>query len=122
VQLEALDQKIGELRAALQSADREEISKLLHAGKVGREKIPGKHGAKNRNYTMLPVVIEDKPGQLARLFEECSQANVNVEDLTIEHSPAQETGLITLALSSSDAQILEAHLLNAGWRVHSPLK
>lgn len=122
VQLEALDQKIGELRAALQSANQEEITKLLHVGKVGREKIPGKHGAKNRNYTMLPVVIEDKPGQLARLFEECAQANVNVEDLTIEHSPAQETGLITLALSSSDAQILEAHLLNAGWRVHSPLK
>jgi prephenate dehydrogenase len=66
------------------------------------------------------VVIEDKPGQLAALFDECATAQVNVEDLSIEHSPEQFTGLITLALSKSDAEKLYRHLLEHGWRAHEP--
>jgi prephenate dehydrogenase len=73
-----------------------------------------------REYTLLPVVIEDKPGQLAALFNECAKAKVNIEDLTIEHSPGQFTGLITLALSTGDAQILSDHLIGSGWNVHAP--
>ena len=96
------------------------VSGLIEAGNQGRLKIPGKHGGAAREYTLLPVVIEDKPGQLAALFDECASAKVNVEDLTIEHSPGQFTGLITLALSAKDAQILQAHLTNSGWSVHAP--
>jgi hypothetical protein len=44
----------------------------------------------------------------------------DIEDLTIEHSPGQFTGLITLALSKSDAQVLSAHLIGSGWNVHAP--
>ena len=107
---------------ALSDSDESSIREILNKGNLGRDLIPGKHGAKNRNYTFLPVVIDDKPGQLARLFDECAQVNANVEDLSIEHSPGQETGLITLALSESDASKLGEHLVSAGWRVHSPLK
>lgn len=82
--------------------------------------IPGKHGGVARKYTYLPVVIEDKPGQLAALFDECAEAQVNVEDLSIEHSPEQYTGLITLALSQNDAEKLYRHLLKEGWSAHSP--
>lgn len=96
------------------------IKRFIAEGNQGRARIPGKHGAKARNYTQLPVVIEDKPGQLASLFDECSRANVNIEDLSIEHSPGQFTGLITLALSANDAQKLENHLKGAGWNVHAP--
>ena len=96
------------------------VSDLMEAGNQGRLRIPGKHGGAAREYTLLPVVIEDKPGQLAALFDECANAEVNVEDLTIEHSPGQFTGLITLALSAKDAQILQVHLTNSGWSVHAP--
>jgi prephenate dehydrogenase len=65
-------------------------------------------------------VIDDKPNQLALLFDECAKANVNVEDITIEHSPEQETGLVLLALSASNADVLEKHLNASGWRVHPP--
>lgn len=107
------------------SIEKEEIGKvtsILELGREGRAKIPGKHGARNRDYVYLPVVINDEPGQLAKLFDECAQAKVNVEDLSIEHSPQQESGLITLALNENDALLLHAHLLNSGWRVHSPRK
>jgi prephenate dehydrogenase len=96
------------------------VSDLIERGNQGRSKIPGKHGGAAREYALLPVVIEDKPGQLAALFDECASAKVNVEDLSIEHSPGQFTGLITLALSAKDAQILQAHLTNSGWSVHAP--
>jgi prephenate dehydrogenase len=96
------------------------VKDLIEAGNQGRAKIPGKHGGTAREYALLPVVIEDKPGQLAALFDECASAKVNVEDLTIEHSPGQFTGLITLALSTKDAQILQDHLTKSGWSVHSP--
>jgi len=98
----------------------ESVNDLIEAGNQGRAKIPGKHGGAAREYALLPVVIEDKPGQLAALFDECASAKVNVEDLTIEHSPGQFTGLITLALSAKDAQILQDHLTKSGWSVHSP--
>ncbi len=96
------------------------VSDLIERGNQGRSKIPGKHGGVAREYALLPVVIQDKPGQLAALFDECASAKVNVEDLTIEHSPGQFTGLITLALSAKDAQVLQAHLTKSGWSVHAP--
>ena len=96
------------------------VESFIEAGRRGRASIPGKHGGQPRNYTYLPVVIEDKPGQLAALFDECAAANVNVEDLSIEHSPEQFTGLITLALSLSDAEKLYQHLKKSGWNAHSP--
>jgi prephenate dehydrogenase len=98
----------------------EAIEEFIKNGNRGRAMIPGKHGGVARNYTFLPVVIEDKPGQLAALFDECASAGVNVEDLSIEHSPEQYTGLITLALSQSDAEKLFDHLLQRGWSAHSP--
>jgi prephenate dehydrogenase len=96
------------------------VSSFIEKGNQGRALIPGKHGGAAREYTYLPVVIEDKPGQLAALVSECAKANVNIEDLTIEHSPGQFTGLITLALSKSDADVLSAHLVGSGWNVHAP--
>lgn len=96
------------------------VDEFMKSGNRGRSMIPGKHGGVARNYTFLPVVIEDKPGQLAALFDECANAQVNVEDLTIEHSPEQYTGLITLALSQDDAEKLYRHLLAQGWSAHSP--
>ena len=102
--------------------DENSVAQLIAEGQKGRSRIPGKHGGKAREYTYLPIVIEDKPGQLAALFDECATAAVNVEDLAIEHSPGQFTGLITLALSESDATTLATHLKSRGWSVHSPKK
>ena len=118
--LQALQSDLAKLIDSLE--DENSVAELINDGQKGRARIPGKHGGKAREYTFLPIVIEDKPGQLAALFEECAQASVNVEDLTIEHSPGQFTGLITLALSESDASKLSDHLKSNGWSVHAPKK
>ena len=95
-----------------------QIEKILEQGRSGRDLIPGKHGGKAREYSYLPIVIDDKPGQLASIFNLCATLDVNVEDLGIEHSPGQLNALITLALSPSDAQKLSNHLASIGWNVH----
>jgi prephenate dehydrogenase len=95
------------------------IAAVIKDGQSGRALIPGKHGGKAREYTYLPIVIADKPGQLAAIFDECAKVSVNIEDLSIEHSPGQETGLITLAVSHADANTLKAHLESEGWDVHA---
>jgi prephenate dehydrogenase len=95
------------------------IAAVIKEGQTGRALIPGKHGGKAREYTYLPIVIADKPGQLAAIFDECAKVSVNIEDLSIEHSPGQETGLITLAVSHADANTLRAHLESEGWDVHA---
>ena len=114
----SLQSDLGQLITALQEG--RSVAPFIERGNAGRSLIPGKHGGVAREYTLLPVVIEDKPGQLAALFNECANAKVNIEDLTIEHSPGQFTGLITLALSKADAQILSDHLIGSGWNVHAP--
>jgi prephenate dehydrogenase len=96
----------------------EAIAELIAQGRAGKTLIPGKHGGKAREYWYLPIVIDDKPGQLGAIFNECAAMDVNVEDLNIEHSPGQLSALITLALSESDAAKLSSHLTSIGWNVH----
>ncbi|MCX6425689.1 MAG: prephenate dehydrogenase/arogenate dehydrogenase family protein, partial [Actinobacteria bacterium] len=63
---------------------RESVERVIAAGVVGKSTIPGKHGGVDRDYAKLPVVISDKPGQLAALFAICGEIGVNIEDLSIE--------------------------------------
>ena len=112
----SLQNDITQMIAALD--DPATIAALIAAGRSGRAMIPGKHGGKAREYSFLPIVIDDKPGQLGAIFNECAAMHVNVEDLNIEHSPGQLSALITLSLSAADAEKLSDHLTSIGWNVH----
>lgn len=92
---------------------------LVEAGRAGKSAIPGKHGGKSREYSYLPIVIDDRPGQLGSLFNACAKAEVNIEDLTLEHSPGQLTAVITLAIAPEDIERLSDFLTKDGWNVHS---
>ena len=119
--LKALDEMkalLNKFSKVLEENDERAISELFRTGNLVQSSLSGKHGGKPRDYTHLSVVIEDKPGQLGALFNECSEISVNVEDLNIEHSPNQATGLIRLALSEKDSKTLEEHLVAKGWKVH----
>ncbi len=116
--LKDIENELSKLISNIDHGDKDAVGEFLRKGNLGRSYIPGKHGGKQRDYSYLPIVIDDKPGQLAKIVDECARANVNIEDLNIEHSPGQETGLITLALSREDAEVLHAQLQKNGWRVH----
>lgn len=106
------------LTEAIEDNDSSKIIEIFSDVRNVSKRVSAKHGMKPRDYTYLNVVIEDKPGQLGALFNECSETSVNVEDLNIEHSPNQATGLIRLALSEKDSKVLEEHLVAKGWKVH----
>jgi len=112
----SLQNDLTQMIAALD--DPAKIAELIAAGRDGKAMIPGKHGGKAREYSYLPIVIDDKPGQLGAIFNECAAMQVNVEDLNIEHSPGQLSALITLSLSAHDAEKLSSHLTSIGWNVH----
>jgi prephenate dehydrogenase len=91
---------------------------LLARGRRGESRLPGKHGTAHVSYAIVPVVLPDRPGQLARLFTDAGEAGVNIEDVRIEHSSGQPVGLIELAVQPEMAIGLAAALAARGWTVH----
>jgi prephenate dehydrogenase len=110
--------KLIEWRTALAEGDKSSIADLMNSGSRGREILPGKHGGARRNYASISVIIDDRAGQLGDLFAECAKAEINVEDLSIEHSPGLQTGLITLYVNPDGAEHLVKHLTDNGWKAY----
>jgi prephenate dehydrogenase len=91
------------------------MSDLLNRGQEGVARIPGKHGGRARNFTVVQVVIADRPGELARIFGAAGSAEVNVEDVRIEHSPGLPTGVIEISVRPEQAQALLDAMTKGGW-------
>ena len=111
---------IDDLSISLQNDDLRKTVEILELGRENHARIPGKHGGRKRDYWFLPIIIEDRPGQLAKIFDACALVGANVEDLSIEHTPGQESGLVTLALSKADSERVFEQLSLDGWKVHQP--
>ncbi|MER6409971.1 prephenate dehydrogenase [Streptomyces humidus] len=118
-----LEETVQALRA-LQSSDdakRREgaggVEDVLRRGNAGQVRVPGKHGAAPRVYEVVAVLIDDQPGQLARIFADAGQAGVNVEDVRIEHATGQQAGLVQLMVEPKSAPVLSAALRERGWAI-----
>ena len=46
---------------------RTSLREVLVRGNAGRARLPGKHGGRSTAYAAVPVVLADRPGELARL-------------------------------------------------------
>lgn len=90
---------------------------LLARGNAGRARIPGKHGGRQSRYAVVSVVIPDRPGELALLFQAAGVAGVNIEDVTIEHSPGLPVGVAELSVRPEAAEKLAGELRARGWSV-----
>lgn len=95
-----------------------ELERFLSGGQSGHAAIPGKHGAVPAEYTVIPVVIADEPGALARLFTTVAKAGASVEDIALEHSPGHPVGIIELSVQPSQADDLLVALQSDGWSHH----
>jgi prephenate dehydrogenase len=118
--LERVHHDLGALIDGMRAGDpATAVRTMVRRGNAGHTRIPGKHGERAQRYTDVPVVIPDRPGALARLFDRAGEADVNIEDLVLEHSPGQPVGLATLrVLPASAATLIEA-LRTSGWTVHA---
>lgn len=93
------------------------VADLLVRGNTGRVKIPGKHGGRQSSYAIVSVLIPDRPGELALLFQAAGVAGVNIEDVVIEHSPGRPVGVVELSVQPAAAQRLAEELRSRGWSV-----
>ncbi|MGM9464653.1 prephenate dehydrogenase [Streptomyces murinus] len=116
-----LDETVGALRA-LQSSDEDKrragssgIEAVLRRGNAGQVRVPGKHGTAPRAYETVVVLIDDQPGQLARIFADAGRAGVNIEDVRIEHATGQQAGLVQLSVEPGAVPVLADALRERGW-------
>ncbi|MGW0537729.1 prephenate dehydrogenase [Streptomyces sp. NPDC003032] len=118
-----LDETVTALRA-LQSTDEERrtegaagVESMLRRGNAGQTRVPGKHGSAPLAYEIVAVLINDQPGQLARIFADADRAGVNIEDVRIEHATGQQAGLVQLMVEPKAAPVLSAALRERGWSI-----
>lgn len=95
---------------------RRALAELIAAGNAGVARIPGKHGD-DRRFAQLVVMIDDTPGQLARLLTEIGELQINMEDLRLEHSPGAPIGFAEVSVLPEVEQRLIDELSVRGWRI-----
>ncbi|MDN4614549.1 prephenate dehydrogenase [Leifsonia sp. F6_8S_P_1B] len=95
---------------------RRTIAEEIAGGNVGVSRLPGKHG-QDKRYASLIVMVEDRPGELARLLAELGELGVNLEDLRLEHSPGAPFGLAEIAVLPEVLHRTVTDLTDRGWRI-----
>jgi len=115
--LAAVAADLAEAARMLTDGDPKSVATLLEVGRAGVGRIPGKHGGEPREFTAVQVVIPDQPGELTRLFDAAGRAGVNIEDVTIEHTPGLPVGVAELSVRPAEAGPLLAALEAGGWPV-----
>lgn len=118
--LRAYRDDLDALVAALEQPEapgaRRAIAESLAGGNAGVARIPGKHGQAS-HFSQLVIMVDDKPGELARLLTEIGEAGVNMEDLRLEHSPGAQVGLAEISVLPEVEQKLATELESRGWKI-----
>lgn len=114
-----LSQMVEVLESPSHDDDRVVVTDVLRKGVEGRGRLPGKHGAKRREYSIVSVMVRDEPGELARLFVAAGELGINLEDVRIEHVLGKPSGLIDLSVKLEVAGALNEGLIDQGFDVRS---
>lgn len=93
------------------------IGNALERGNLGIARLPGKHGTRNTSYAQVVVMIDDKPGELARLFTEVGIAQVNIEDIKLDHATGAQVGLVEVSVLPAAEEKLITTLRANGWKL-----
>jgi len=111
-----LDRFIDALADPAAPGARRQVAEEIAGGNAGVARLPGKHG-QDRRYSVITVMVDDTPGQLARLFNEIGEVGVNLEDLRLEHSPGAQIGLAEISILPEAVSRLTTELAARGWRI-----
>ncbi len=114
---EDLNRLIGTLEEPTAPGARLDLAQLMSEGNAGQARIPGKHGGPPQAYSWLTVLVDDQPGQIARLLTEIGEIGVNLEDLRLDHSSGQNVGMVEISVLPNKHDHLIEALNDRGWRV-----
>lgn len=95
---------------------RRTVAEEIAGGNVGVARLPGKHG-QQKHFAGLTVMVDDRPGELARLLAELGELDINLEDLRLEHSPGAPFGLAEIAVLPEVLHRTVTDLTDRGWRL-----
>jgi len=112
-----LDKVIAALENPTQAGSLAVLNSALEAGNRGVERIPGKHGAKATQYAQIVAMIDDRPGQFAKLLTDIGEIGINLEDVKLEHSPGAQIGLVEVYVLPEFGAKLVTELVSRGWRI-----
>ena len=102
---------------ALDALDRGRLEDLLGRGNAGRALVPVKRGEHDRAFAVVAVAVPDRPGQLAGVLVSAAEAQINVEDVRVEHVPGRPSGVIELLVAADASAHARTALAAAGWDV-----
>ncbi|MGJ9404023.1 prephenate dehydrogenase [Arthrobacter sp. KK5.5] len=94
-----------------------DLAELMGEGNAGQARIPGKHGAPPQAFAVVTVLVDDTPGQIARLLADVGEAGINVEDLRMEHSSGHQVGMVEVSVLPGRSQELVSALTDREWKV-----
>ncbi|GAA3691849.1 prephenate dehydrogenase [Zhihengliuella alba] len=94
-----------------------DLAKLMEEGNAGQARIPGKHGSPPRAFAVVTVIVDDRPGQIARLLADVGEAGVNLEDLRMDHSSGHQVGMVELSVLPGRSEELTQYLSDRQWKV-----
>ncbi len=96
-----------------------DLNAMLTSGKAGRDRVPAKRGERATDFVTVPIVIRDAPGELAAVLRACAEAQINVEDVRVEHQPGRPLGVVELDVRADAVDALVKVLGDSGWQVYS---
>jgi prephenate dehydrogenase len=117
--LAKISTELAAVAQSLSSRSPEEISSAISRGNQGRALVPGKHGDKPTLYETVSIMIQDAPGQLAAIFAVADQAEVNVEDVRIDHALGKAVAIVELDVDPAKALSLREALISQGWTLRN---
>lgn len=115
--LQTLRENLDEL-IEIVGTDSDALESVLAKGRKGTSNIPGKHGQPSGEVTTVYVTIDDEPGELARLFVDTGEAQVNIEDVRIDHEVGRPVGLVEILVLPERAEYLVHALNSRGWSAY----
>lgn len=96
VLLQRFQAALGTTTGFIQQGDWEGLRATLAAARAGRAALPEKPGVSPHSLVELVVPVPDRPGVLAEVTTTVGEAGINIESLTIVHSPEGGRGRIHL--------------------------
>lgn len=114
---EDLERLIATLENPTAPGARLDIAQLMSEGNAGVARIPGKHGGAPAAFSQLTILVDDTPGELARLLAEIGELGVNLEDLRLEHSAGAPVGMAEISVNPNEREKLVKDLTFRGWKV-----
>ncbi|MBW4030078.1 MAG: prephenate dehydrogenase/arogenate dehydrogenase family protein [Acidobacteria bacterium] len=107
--LTSLEQRLRDLRGALETRDEPALYESLQRAAHARRQLPGR-ALSSEDMAYLRVLIADRPGSLAHVTMTASEMLVNIFDIEIAHAIEGNRGTLLLAVDAREADRFMAAL------------